>query len=251
MHLPTLKTPPYSNCKMLSPDGILMCRMSRRRVDWYVTQGLAKVVDHNPYTIQLIFQPGGLGNHNDKYYLADKENICVVCGQNEELTKHHVLPRCFRKYFPNHIKNDNSHDVLLLCFRCHEAYEIHAYQLKMKIIGNKRVTYIRDEDKNKINAIKSARTLLRHTDEIPDDRAFNLMLKIEEYAGDYNDEIVRTLANDTAKYHETTVWKDAVNNIRDYNEFTRMWREHFIETMNPKHLPAYWDKSKRLLETRV
>lgn len=245
MHLQTLRTPAYSNCKMLSPDGVFMCRMGKKRVDWYVERGLAKIVSFDPYTIQLLFKPNGLGNHEDAYYLAEKENICVVCGCEGDLTKHHALPRCFRRHFPSYLKRYDSHDVLLVCRLCHEQYEIHATELKKKLVGCPNVTSMQEEDVAHIRAIKAAKTLIRYEDKIPCDSALRLMLRIEEYAGDFNDEIVKELAGSRfGGYHSSDVWKDAVSEIVDYNEFTKMWRKHFVDVMNPLFLPTYWSTSR-------
>lgn len=219
--------------------------MGKKRVDWYVERGLAKVVSLDPHTIQLLFEPNGLGNYNDAYYLAEKENVCVVCGSQEDLTKHHALPRCFRKHFPSYLKRYDSHDVLLVCRLCHEQYEVHATELKKKLVGCTNVTSMQEEDLSHIRAIKAAKTLVRYGDKIPDDSALRLMLRIEEYAGDFNDEIVKELSVERfGGYHSSDVWKDAVSEIQDYNEFTKMWREHFIEVMNPQYLPVHWDAAR-------
>jgi hypothetical protein len=90
----------YENCRMLSPEGVLMAYINKKKVNWYVERGLAVIVQespaenngssaaHNkvsdsgtnsnslgsnydisnndnenkPITIKLKFQPGGLGN---------------------------------------------------------------------------------------------------------------------------------------------------------------------------------------------
>lgn len=252
MHLQTLRTPAYSNCKMLSPDGVLMCRMGRKRVDWYVERGLAKIVCQDPFTIQLLFEPNGLGNFADEYYLSEKANICVVCGSEDNLTKHHALPRCFRRHFPSYLKRYDSHDVLLVCRGCHERYEVFATELKKKLTENSSRVVMQEEDVMHVRAIKAAKTLKRYGDKIPDDSALRLMLRIEEYAGDFNDEIVDELANERfGGCNSYEIWKETVEKITDYNEFTRMWREHFVEVMNPQHLPQHWSTTRYLdLEER-
>jgi hypothetical protein len=221
--------------------------MGKKRVDWYVERGLAKVVSSDPHTIQLLFEPNGLGNYNDDYYLAEKENVCVVCGIQSDLTKHHALPRCFRKHFPSYLKRYDSHDVLLVCRDCHELYEVHATELKKKLVCGTNVTSMEEEDVTHIRAIKAAKTLIRYADKIPDDSALRLMLRIEEYAGDFNDDIVAQLANERfGGYHSAAVWKEAVSNIQDYNEFTKMWREHFVSVMNPQYLPEHWNVERHI-----
>lgn len=237
MYLASLKTPPYSNCKMLSPEGVLMCRIGMRKANWYTSRNLAKVVCGNPYTIQLYFNPNGLGNFNDNYYLSDKENICVVCGSCENLTKHHIIPKCFRKHFPLRIKGNSSHDLLLLCVECHEYYEIHASKLKKQIVGD--VDF--NEDISKIRAVKAAKTLVAHKEIIPEDKIIELMIIVENFVGDVNDLIIEEISNMNNYYSSNKeIWKSAVEKIDDLHLFMTNWRKHFIDVMQPKFLPEYW-----------
>lgn len=238
MYLSALKSPAYSNCRMLSPDGVLMCRMGKKRAQWYIEKGLAELIEENPYTIKLLFRPNGSGYHQDPFYLADKQNICVVCGSSEMLTKHHTIPRCFRKYFPFSIKGYSSHDLVLLCAPCHEHYETHANLLKKNLISKE----ITQEDIVRAKAIKSAKSLICYRNSIPDDRCLDLMIAIEDYVGDYSDEIALRLAQE--KHHlsgDNNVWKRVAHSIDDISEFNIMWRKHFVEIMKPKFLPKYWD----------
>lgn len=69
----------------------------------------------------MINQPSGFGKNNEIIlYSTERENICVVCGNTNDLLKYHVIPKLYKKYFEKETKNKNSHDILLLCFRCHE-----------------------------------------------------------------------------------------------------------------------------------
>ena len=103
------KTLIYGNCKILAPDGKLMCRCLEKRVNWYLNRHLAQIVDNDPLTIQLNFKPSGNGStHQDLKTI--RENICVVCGDNNlsHLTKHHTIPYEYRRYFPDELKSHNS-----------------------------------------------------------------------------------------------------------------------------------------------
>lgn len=46
-----------------------------------------------------------------------------------------VVPACYRKNFPVHQKSHRSHDVLLLCFNCHEVAHKASEQVKRGIAG--------------------------------------------------------------------------------------------------------------------
>lgn len=39
-----------------------------------------------------------------------------------------------------------------------------------------------------------------------------------------------------------------VNQIKDYQEFVEMWRNHFLETMKPKHLHKSWSINRNRQE---
>ena len=44
-----------------------------------------------------------------------------------------VVPGCYRRHFPVHQKSHRSHDVLLICFDCHEVAQKAAEQVKRDI----------------------------------------------------------------------------------------------------------------------
>ena len=37
-----------------------------------------------------------------------------------------------------------------------------------------------------------------------------------------------------------------VSKCEDLKEFIKMWREHFVQTMQPKYMPDYWNINHRL-----
>ena len=47
----------YENCKMLAPDGTCLSNTDRKKADWYVNKGLAQMVNEDPFTIKLNFEP--------------------------------------------------------------------------------------------------------------------------------------------------------------------------------------------------
>jgi len=95
-----LKELVYENYRMLAPDGKLLCRCGKKKVDWYVSRGLARVLPEDPTAIQLNFVPGGHGEDGDAYQLADKNNHCVVCGRDDYNTKHHIVEYEYRQHMP-------------------------------------------------------------------------------------------------------------------------------------------------------
>ena len=80
----------------------------------------------NETAVRLKFEPAGRpeGAAGD-YYLADKCNQCVVCGKDESYLRKYIVPHEYRKYFPEVMRDHQSHDVLLMCVHCHQRSNLH------------------------------------------------------------------------------------------------------------------------------
>lgn len=98
-----LKEAVYDNHKLVAPDGRLLCRCGMKKVNWYVSRGLATITsedEEGSKTVQLKFEPAGSGEHGDAYQLAYKNNHCVVCGRDDYNTKHHIVEYEYRQHMP-------------------------------------------------------------------------------------------------------------------------------------------------------
>ncbi|GMH33336.1 hypothetical protein BSKO_01170 [Bryopsis sp. KO-2023] len=129
------KSKVYDNCMMLSVDGDLLCYCDRRRLDWYLKKGLANKISDEPYTIQLLFQhrlTDELNGAHD-FYIQSRKNRCVSCGEEGHYLRYKVVPACYRRHFPVHLKSHRSHDVVLLCVDCHHRAQVAADKLKRMI----------------------------------------------------------------------------------------------------------------------
>lgn len=137
LKIAALKHNLYNNCKVYCPEGDLLFRTGPRKIQWYLSRNLGEPINfdenNNPIDIKLNFVPKGKGNVGDYYHMSHKENQCVICGDFNNLSRHHVVPRCYRTYFPESLKEHNSHDVLPLCLKCHSDYEVSASNLKKKL----------------------------------------------------------------------------------------------------------------------
>jgi len=58
---------------------------------------------------------------DEDFYVSDRENKCVVCGQEKDYARFFVIPSIYRTYLPEDLKAHRSHDILLMCFPCHEV----------------------------------------------------------------------------------------------------------------------------------
>ncbi len=247
------KRPIYGNCKVLSPDGELMFRCAQKRIDWYVTRDLAELVHDDPPTAQLTFQPNGPGMIGQPFYLEQKENICVVCGSDANLTRHHCVPYKYRKYFPSHLKKCSSHDICPLCMTCHHNYEREADKLKVRLGEqyNCPVNVPRDIDHLLLKTLGAVKALIRHRDKMPPQRIAQLEDRVADHLGhkptqDDLDSLSNLPRNtaflDIGKYKPPgQALVEQLKTDTDILDFMKIWRQHFISITQPKFLSKSWD----------
>ena len=238
----------YGNCQVLSPDNILMFKCNEKKANWYLHRNLAEITNQDPLIIKLNFKPKGLGNFNNPYGLSVMVNRCVNCGTEDYLTKHHVVPACYRKNFPLHLKSHNFHDVLTMCVDCHESYERHADQLKLYLAKkyNSPIEGIIIENKDLDKANSNASVLLKDTSGIPTERLNKIKFELLQYFGrEFTKEDLITISK--SKQHvEKTHGCLVMEKITDIQDFVEMWRKHFVENNQCNFMPDNWDvKNKK------
>lgn len=251
---------PYDNCEMLSPAGEFMAFVSKKSMKWYVKRDLAIKIDEK--TFQLTFEPKGNGNQGDvDYQRIPRKNKCVVCGEKENLTRHHVVPYCYRKFLPVEYKTRNSFDLIAICHECHDEYERKAL-LQKKLLGEKYLgkaccsTPVEAKSLTRLRSNLGA--LIRHSSKMPEDRVQFLLRACSAY---FNEEV--TLENSESFFERvdkllTELWeqRQALSEqvleafLKEGNElidFIHFWREHFLKHAKPKHLSKLWleDYKKR------
>ncbi|KAG5317372.1 EXD2 protein, partial [Pseudoatta argentina] len=259
--IPTRIKPLYHNCYLQAPDGDILCTCDRKKAEWYITKNLGKLVETDPYTVRLNFEPSGraLGEVG-QYYTQVKLNQCVVCGCTEKFIRKNVVPREYRKYFPLVMKAHQSHDVLLLCPSCHEISNNHDLQLRRKLadicdaplIGP--MTHVRDNFLHNRRKLHSAVKALREKFTLPPRQREEYENYILEHTG--QQKITPDLLNGlNEQLKNALIQKPIPNKYQPHGlkvvqhfqkqesglvELERMWREHFLFTMKPKYLPSLW-----------
>lgn len=231
----------YGNYQVLSPDNILMFRCDEKRANWYINKKLAEIIGE--YIIRLNFKPNGLGNHNKEYGLEEMKNLCVNCGREDDLTRHHIVPYCYRRYLPENIKAHNFHDVLPMCIECHNKYEREADKLKKSLAGRYDAPIhglvIKNDDM--IRYIKLSKTILLSN--IPEKKKRELRQKIKD---DLNiKRLTKKRLKNLSEIKYVSVKKThgeiVMSKISNTQEFIEMWRQHFIDNNNCKYLPKKWN----------
>lgn len=237
----------YDNCKIYSMTGELLSRVNYKTIQFYLMRNLAHWVrDDNYLSIRLNFKhkSADFPNEEDPFYLQDKDNKCVVCGETDELGMHHCVPACFRKNFSKEFKDNWSHDVLPVCITCHNVYEREADKLKINLLDKFELNVSKPIQEFRVIAA-NASALVRHGHQMPQSRKDELLAIIGEYIqreAHQNDvdalaekHVPNTIGH---QYHYT--WEEIVQRY-GAKELIILWRKHFLDTMKPKFLPKHWD----------
>jgi hypothetical protein len=251
-----LKRDNYENCMMLHPSGEPMFRCLRKTVNWYVSRNLATILPDDPradVVAQFAFEPKGTGHAGDNFFLKVRRNECVVCGTAEQLTRHHIMPHCYIKFFPLELRRNNSYDVMTMCVEHHHEYEESAKLLK-KELGLKYKAPVHGIggglDVDLYHAHAFIKTLIKFHHKIPAQRKQEMLDHISSTLG------VEAKLEDLVNFSVTK--KDyaikatkshgelVLEHITDLDEFVIMWRKHFLHHMDPQFLPDNWDCERRI-----
>jgi len=240
----------YENCHLLDPDDKLLSLISKKSAQWYLKNELGEEVsDKEVFTVRLNFHPEGHGREGDQFYLTPRKNECVVCGSREELTRHHVVPRFFRRHFPVYLKASSNHDVLAVCVTCHRLYCIFEEELKEHMAQNfgfdkNGIPLYISREIQKTAAIVRIALEKNHSPKV----FRNLALRFFEILGREPtekdlDEIALVIHLDRT----TNLGKQIVDSIGEelLPDFAIIWRKHFVSTMRPQFLPKFWDVNRR------
>lgn len=250
------KTLLYHNCQLLAPDNVPLCTVDPKKARWYVEKGLGTFVTEDPLVVKLNFEPAGRPQSergDGQFYLQERHNMCVVCGKDDSYIRKNIVPLEYRKYFPDILKAHQSHDVVLLCLKCHRKSSMQDNFLRQCLanefdapIGTKNdLTHIVD---HKLKRIRNAGgTLLKSVSKLPAERVAELENEIKDY---YKCDILTAdlineastldikIPNENCEPHGLKVYK-AYEKI-GITKFERRWREYFLSSMNPKFMPEHW-----------
>ena len=244
----------YGNCTVLPPNSDeVMFLTNLERMAWYLERGLATLVTRDPPSIRLTFEPKGPGHAGDPYFLQIFKNRCVVCGLTEGLSHHHIVPNCYRRFFPRESQEIGRwmYDVLLLCIDCHDRYEDAADQLKHLISKEYKInpagkTSLSQEE---VQVIRAAAALYRHGDKIPEQKRAEFEITLKTYLGQNSytkEDCHHTWKTLQKSVQVTPAGLLVVQKITDIDDFAVRWRRHFMKIMDPKFLPELWDPERRI-----
>uniref|UniRef100_A0A6A7FVP8 Exonuclease 3'-5' domain-containing protein 2-like n=1 Tax=Hirondellea gigas TaxID=1518452 RepID=A0A6A7FVP8_9CRUS len=250
------KTPLYHNSLLWAPDNEPLCTVDPKKAYWYVNNDLGEVVQEEPLIVRLTFEPTGRPQKEGSdgyFYLNERQNMCVVCGKDWSYIRKNIIPHEYRKHFPEILKSHQNHDVVLLCTDCHQLSNQRDSFLRYKLadrhnapIGN--ATDVKVVVNGGLKVIKSAGNALeRNSYRMPASRIKELQDKLKEFfqTDDLTPELISKASvldvvevNSSYEPHGLRVYKyyEHIGIIH----FEKLWRENFLETMNPEHMPDGW-----------
>lgn len=261
------------NWEVYHPDGTHMFTCGEKKATWYLERDLAKRTADGK--IMLTFEPKGNGfEANEVFGKSVREAICVVTGEPDGLQRHHIVPYCYRTYFPEKYKSKNHHDVVLINHERHSEYEQEATKYKdviAEIYGVKTISEFNIEYTSKLreigkpNAILlntlhslfkthnkiSRQTKLKKLKQISDSTGipletvleynyiqlykFYLLLREEHVKEQYEFKQTNRINYDHG-YHVV----QKLDTEEKIENFVKLWRRHFLDTMNPEFMPTGW-----------
>ncbi|XP_054651704.1 exonuclease 3'-5' domain-containing protein 2 [Dunckerocampus dactyliophorus] len=253
------KSPLYDNCFLHAPDGQPLCTCDKKKAKWYLDKGIGVLQSEDPFVVRLLFEPSGRPDSQQDYYLTAKENLCVVCGKADSYIRKNIVPHEYRRHFPTEMKDHNSHDILLLCTSCHAASNVHDGFFKQQLADEfaapqgceEGVRLLEEPDRRRVRS--AARALLTSAEGLPERRREELQTTIKSFFGVSSEcqltgeELQQAAGLETRIFNEAyvphglkVVQAHTGRGLRGLMELERRWRQHFLNTMRPKHLPPLW-----------
>lgn len=248
----------------------LLFYCNQKRYNFYVNNNLAKPFDDGQegQAAYLLFEPKGDSRTNDEFYLQPIDLICVVCGCDNNLTRHHIVPRSFITEFPTYVKEHDHHDIVFTCIPCHREYTKYESQFVIDLFNKNDIDY-KTTDKitykysfkdiancrvgmnkriNKLNKILTQFAIPQHVR----DKLTNRLKEEKEFLNLVNN------MKDNSEYKQFIQhpYIVAIRKLIDklgYDEVIRTFRQFFVDTANPKFMPKHWsiDRKKRITPAKI
>ena len=267
------------NWEVYHPDGTHMFTCGEKKASWYLERELAKRTADGK--IMLTFEPKGNGfEANEIFGKSVREAICVVSGMPDNLQRHHIVPYCYRTYFPEKYKSKNHHDVVLMNHERHSEYEQEATKHKdviAEMFGVKTITEfnieytfkLREIGRNNAILLSTIHSLFKTYGKITEETKLEKLKQIAEFTElplktvrnfNYIQLYKMYLLLKEEHIKEQYEFKQTHRQEYDHGyhvvqkldteekmvEFVKLWRTHFIETTNPQFMPLGWSIDFRI-----
>jgi hypothetical protein len=267
------------NWRVFHPNGRHMFTCGEKKAHWYLERSLANKIGKK--SIQFTFDPKGYGFDDDEEFgRSVRESKCVVSGKCDYLQRHHIVPYCYRTYFPDAFKSKNHHDVVLINHEIHSEYEQLANEYKdniAKIYDVKTINELNSEYTTKLRSIGKQNSILvniiyslfKNYYDMPE----HIKLEKLQFISDETEiplekikklnyiQLYKLYLNLKQKHiDDVETFKEKYRHLYDHGyhvvkklnseekieEFVKLWRNHFIQTMQPKFMPNGWSINFRI-----
>jgi hypothetical protein len=267
------------NWKVFHPNGKHMFTCGEKKAFWYLDRNLAILFGEK--SIKLTFIPRGNGFEDNEEFGRNVRIVrCVVTGVEDNLQRHHIVPYCYRTYFPEQYKSKNHHDVVLINHEIHSEYERHAVLFKdeiAKIYGVKTISelngdytkYLRENGKNSSILLNALHSLFKSYGKMPYDIKIEKLHFISEQTNipynvieglnyiqmyklylllvkDHKIKIEAFKGVNRPYFDHGYYVVQKLDTEEKIEDFVKLWRNHFIETMKPKFMPNGWSIDFRI-----
>lgn len=222
----------YHNIKMIHPNGKLMCFCDQKKANWYVKLGLG-IYNNDNNELQLLFEPKGEGEPDTE--LLPKYNVCAISGLSTNLSKHHIVPYCYRRFFPKEYKSKNSLDVVALEREVHSEYEVEADKLKDELESMLDINY-KERNIAFIRCRKFLNNIKVNVRYIDPKIYIMQQIRYEKYITEYGFTEHELLHS---KNIEEEKFKAVVNKF-GVEPLIVLWKLHFVKYGMPKYINEYW-----------
>ena len=268
----------FENWKVYHPDGNHMFTCGGKKARWYLERDLA--IEIGPFEIQFTFEPNGHGfADNEEFGRSVREALCVVSGGQDDLQRHHIVPYCYRSHFPEMYKSKNHHDVVLINHDLHADYEVEATKFKDELAmryGVKKISEcnkayskaIRDFNRSNTIALSRLNAIFRGYGKISTETIYEYLKYVADNVDidygflkkcnyiqlmklklilqkKYTDEIEMFKRRHSRFYDHGWHLVKKLDTDEKILEFVILWREHFLDTMDPKYMPEGWSVNFR------
>jgi exonuclease 3'-5' domain-containing protein 2 len=267
------------NWKVYHPSGRHMFTCGEKKAQWYLERDLAKLIGKKK--IRFTFIPKGNGfEDNEEFGRSIRIARCVVTGRENGLQRHHIVPYCYRTFFPEAFKSKNHHDVVLINHEIHSIYERKANEYKnviakiynVKTIGELNVEYtmkLRETGKYNSILLNAIHSIFKSYKKIPENvkleklrfisketnipyniieslnyiQLYKLYLLLRKH---YINEINTFKRENRTLYDHGYHVAQKLDTEEKIEEFVKLWRNHFIDTMHPLYMPNGWSVDFRI-----
>lgn len=171
---------------------------------------------------------------------------CLICKSLKNLSRHHVVPRCFTGWLDKR-KRERYLETATLCRPCHNKYEVHADEIKARLIKEKNK--VRESERDRLHRWgipfpvlkklqRKAKALILHYSDVKRLKpstisAYKNELRAYLYPGNKKKPVklkdMEAIAQLSIPPKKGNDFKQVVDKIDNFNRFAQMWRQDFAD----------------------